>query len=293
MDLQEIMSSNDDVMKAIRDLSLKFDSLQEDVNVLKKNEPPRSKVAANTPRTRSWADRMEQQDPEDQVDYGEQITWGDVDNATWHNTRRGFIVPDSPAVRTPRLDSVLKADALQQTKALDKELAKVQTFVLDAAGPLTQVLEAANSEEGLSTEVAIEAARAALMLVGNANARMSRQRRQRVLAEFNKSLQPMADKDEEFSSATPYLFGPDFAKRAKEHMDQVKSLQAARKDPTGAGSSSFKAFFRQRPSGNRGGNHKFYRGGTSQRRGRSHLYQQNQHRRGAGSGGFRLNQNRN
>ena len=134
--LVEVMSSNDNVMKAIRDLSSKFDSLQEDVNVLK-NEPPRSKLAASTPQMRSWADRMEQQDPEDQVYYGEQITWGDepgkltqvsdetsellaiafmqsVDKATRNSTRRGFIVLDSP-----HLDSVLKADTSQQTEALD------------------------------------------------------------------------------------------------------------------------------------------------------------------------------
>ena len=45
-------------------------------------------------------------------------------------------MPESPAVKTPRLDSVLEADALQQTNALDMELAKVQTFMLNATGLL-------------------------------------------------------------------------------------------------------------------------------------------------------------
>jgi hypothetical protein len=33
--------------------------------------------------------------------------------------------------------------------------------------------------------------------------------------------------DEEFTEAAPNLFGPEFSKRAKEYLDQVKALKSA------------------------------------------------------------------
>ena len=293
------MSGNEDVLAAIQDLSGKVLSLQQDVNLLKSadsssssSQLPRPPIGISpTPRkSLTWADRMESPDPEDQTNYGAHLSWEDqpasltkvsdetsellmnaftrsVDNASRQKARSSFILPDCPALRTPRLDSVLKAEASASTKSLDKDLAKIQTFVLDAAGPLTHALEEAQSDDGLTTDVALEAIKAALMLLGNSNARISRLRRQKVLTEFNKSLQPLADKDEEFTNAAPDLFGPEFAKRAKDHLDQVKSLRSAKKETTTSGPAS--SFFRAGPSGNRGGQKpRFFgnrRGGYQQR----------------------------
>ena len=44
---------------------------------------------------------------------------------------------------------------------------------------------------------------------------------------INKSLLPLVKDDTDFIEAGPNLFGPDFSKRAKDHLDQVKSLKAA------------------------------------------------------------------
>ena len=67
----------------------------------------------------------------------------------------------------------------------------------------------------------------ALELLGNANARISRLRWERVTEDLNKSLQPpLAKKDEIFSDCAPTLLGPDFAKRNKQHVEQMKSLRA-------------------------------------------------------------------
>ena len=44
---------------------------------------------------------------------------------------------------------------------------------------------------------------------------------------INKSLLPLVKDDTDFIEAAPNLFGPNFSKRAKDHLDQVKSLKAA------------------------------------------------------------------
>ena len=67
------------------------------------------------------------------------------------------------------------------------------------------------------------AATNALELIGNANARMSRLRREKLSGTLNKSLQPLVLRDELFEDAASNLFGATFAKASK---DQVKSMQA-------------------------------------------------------------------
>ena len=67
---------------------------------------------------------------------------------------------------------VLKAEASPTTKSLDKELVKLHTFMLDASGPQTQVLEEAQQGQ-LTLEGAVDAVETALRLLDNANARTS------------------------------------------------------------------------------------------------------------------------
>ena len=107
---------------------------------------------------------MESPGSEDQVDYSKELSWLDdqhskltelldennalvatafmqsMDSATRQQAWSRFSPPSAAALRTPRLDDVLKAKASPTGKSLDKELAKVQTFMLDTSGPLTQVL---------------------------------------------------------------------------------------------------------------------------------------------------------
>ena len=67
---------------------------------------------------------------------------------------------------------------------------------------------------------------AALELLGNTNDRISHQRRERVTEDLNKPLQPLAKKDEIFSDSAPTLLGTNFAKRNKQHVEQMKSLRS-------------------------------------------------------------------
>ena len=70
-----------------------------------------------------------------------------------------------------------------------------------------------------------EASLTAVELLGNANARISRLRRDKLVSSINKSLTPLVQDDTEFASASLNLFGTDFLKRAKEYLDQVKTLK--------------------------------------------------------------------
>ena len=73
----------------------------------------------------------------------------------------------------------------------------------------------------------ILAVTSALELMGNASARISRLRREKITASFNKTLLPLAQEDKNFIEAAPYLFGPEFAKQSKEYLDQVKALRTS------------------------------------------------------------------
>ena len=116
----------------------------------------------------------------------------------------------------------MRALAPPVAKSADKELAKLQTFVLDALGPVTCMLEHA---ERLSIEDIRDASSATATLIGNANAHLSRLRREKFVTSINKNLSPLVKEDVGFTSAAPNLFGADFSKRAKEYLDQVKSLR--------------------------------------------------------------------
>ena len=70
-----------------------------------------------------------------------------------------------------------------------------------------------------------EASSSAAALIGNTNARISCLRREKYVTAINKNLTPLEADDGDFIEAAPNLFGADFSKRAKDHLDQVKSLR--------------------------------------------------------------------
>ena len=115
----------------------------------------------------------------------------------------------------PRMDDCIKSPDPQTAKAVDKELARIQTFVLDALAPLTAMLE--NVDQ---LWVHYE-------LIGNANARMSRLQREKLVGAINKQLLPLVKEDADFSEAAPNLLGPDFSKWNKDFLDQVKALRSS------------------------------------------------------------------
>ena len=97
----------------------------------------------------------------------------------------------------------MKSETSAAVKTADKELARIQTFVLDALAPLTTLLEEKQ------TEPVVEAATAAVQLIGNTSARLSHLRGEKVTKHSNEALMPIV---QNFKDAPPQLFGPDFAK---------------------------------------------------------------------------------
>ena len=72
--------------------------------------------------------------------------------------RDAYSLPQVPATRTPQLDSYLKPEISQQGKAADKELAKVQTFVLDSLAPPSHLMELDTQGHEISHNEALSAA---------------------------------------------------------------------------------------------------------------------------------------
>ena len=124
----------------------------------------------------------------------------------------------------PKLDSTLKAEVPKTCKDADRPLCRMQTLLLDAVGPLSSLLELHNSGR-LTVEAAVEATTQALRFLGNSSAKISAERRKRVAG--HKDLHPLVEESNRFTSVAPYLFGKDFEKATKEHIDSVKSLLPA------------------------------------------------------------------
>ena len=153
----------------------------------------------------------------------------------------------------------MKSEATTQAKTLDKGLAKVQTFVLDALAPLTALLETGYEE--LSPTQLQGAASSAVQLIGNANAHISRLCQEKIIAGVNKSLIPLVKDDSPYVDAAPDLFGPDFAKRSKEFLDQVKMIRSSLPTKGHNPENKGRPLFRKGQSSGRTG--AFKRGGAS------------------------------
>ena len=161
-------------------------------------------------------------------------------------TRNAFPLPQVAAARTPQVDSFIKPEISQAVKTVDKELARLQTFVLDALAPLTSLLESDAKGESITHSQALDATKAATQLLGNASAQITHVWRTKVLTQLNKSLLPLLEEDSNFDEVAPSLFGPEFACKSKELVDQVKVIRSTTpKDKP--------PFFRQGPPKSRGG----------------------------------------
>jgi len=73
---------------------------------------------------------------------------------------------------------------------------------------------------------AIDAAKAAIELVGNANTKINYLRRTKIISQMNKALLCLIEDDKNFVNAAPCLFGPAFAQKSKELVDQVKAMRS-------------------------------------------------------------------
>ncbi len=141
--------------------------------------------------------------------------------------RRRYPLSKVPATRTPQLDGFIKGEVSMATRNADKELARLQSLVLDSLAPLTHQLEAKQRGGPPTWEEAKKAVVAATELVSNASVKMTHLRREKVTTDLNKALLPVAKEATNFQSAPPSLFGTEFAKKAKDHIDQVKAMRAS------------------------------------------------------------------
>ena len=93
--------------------------------------------------------------------------------------------PKVPATKISQLHSIMKPEASSTTKATDKQLAKVQTLLLDLLAPLTMLLEAHHRGDESDPKDVVRAVKAVVELIGNANAHMSNLRRVKVIGDSN------------------------------------------------------------------------------------------------------------
>ena len=88
------------------------------------------------------------------------------------------------ATKTPHSDAYLKSEVLGASKLVDKELAKIQTFVLV---PLISLLELCNSLKTAEVNATVPTV---TQLIGNASARVSKLVREKAASSLNKALLP-------------------------------------------------------------------------------------------------------
>ena len=194
-----------------------------------------------------------------------------VSNPTRKKWRERHGVPKSAPTRVPKLDKVIKDRISSKTAKTDKDLGRIQAFILDAVGPLTAIVEGAEKEE-LTSKTAAEAARMALQFIGNASAQLSRDRRKAAIMDMNPKIADLAERDSIYEKAAPSLFGEKFCKEAKEHEEQLRCLDKASR----SGSQNFRQASRQRKGGGYSPQYNNFKGGTSgrftTRGGRHHPY---------------------
>ena len=165
-----------------------------------------------------------------------------VPNSVRRKTCSSYPLPKVAATKTPQMDAFLKADLSPATKALDKDLVKLQTFILDALAPLSMVLDQDSKGQTMSKEETLEAAHTAVHLIGNANVRISCVRHEKAIMDINKALLLIVQDDSNFVDAAPVLFGSEFGQKSKEHVDQVRALRSTiTKEP------SKRTFFSREP----------------------------------------------
>ena len=131
-------------------------------------------------------------------------------NSEHFKTRNAYALPKVPGTRTSILDGYLKSELSWPTKTTDKELTTVQTYMLDALLPFTAIVEADTRGENISNTQGVNAVKAAIELIGNANARISHLSRTKVIFQMNKSLLPLTEEDDNFTKVPTALFGADF-----------------------------------------------------------------------------------
>ena len=169
-----------------------------------------------------------------------------ISNERRRSLKRKQPTPDTPFTKCPKLDPTIKSMLPKPAKNADRNLARLQTLVLDAAAPLLSTLEAARSGS-LTPKGAAESAQLALKLLGNASANISTERHRKATIHLNPELGTLIENEDNFCEAAPFLFDKTFDQQAKDHIEAVKSLKKTMFTATS------QPFPRSHPSSTRGG----------------------------------------
>ena len=151
------------------------------------------------------------------------------------------------------MDLVAKQLLQKDAKDADAGPARLQAFVLDTLALLVDIAE--ETQRGsLTVEKAAESARAAITLLGNASAHISRERQKKAVKCFSSKVHLLAEDEDIFVSAAPLLLGKLFETKMKEYLESLKCLSSQSK--TG------KNFYKSRPQPSQGGGSFRGRGGS-------------------------------
>ena len=137
-------------------------------------------------------------------------------------------LPDLDVFTTPKLDKPI-ADQIQKNykksvENRDKELIKVQRYVLNVGAPLTALHDLLESKQELSHDQMLSLVERAICLLGNAANSLSVLRRTtRILYAINPAKISLAEAP--FPNAGKQLFGEDITKIAADSADIVRNLQ--------------------------------------------------------------------
>ena len=95
-----------------------------------------------------------------------------ADNKTRKTWETKFKVPESDATRCPKLDTIIEGVVRKDSLYEDRELSRLQNFMLDTAGPLVAAFEELGKDE-LDPDRVSAAIQQALLFLGNASAHSS------------------------------------------------------------------------------------------------------------------------
>ena len=144
--------------------------------------------------------------------------------------------PDVNAVYTPSMDEYLKP-FVQGITLPDKPLKEMQDHILDVFGPLSTVyenllamLESSNSDGVVELDKDsvlnfLTCIKHAMLLAGDATARLSVNRRELVLKKINPLMVSLAQ--EHVSDTERQLFGPSFQQRLKTRSETAETIGKA------------------------------------------------------------------
>ena len=152
--------------------------------------------------------------------------------------RKPYGFPNVEDAKCPKLDRVIKQNLTKEVKDADSNAARLQTLNLDAVAPMVFILEEAQKGT-LTPQSAAEAAKAALMLLGNASAQMAKERRKKITKDLNKDIVSLAEDPEMFEEAAPLLFGASFETKMKDHLESLKCLWQSMAPRSGYRSDQF------------------------------------------------------